>query len=63
VAGCVVEYEKALSPAFCEAFENVDGLIDLLEKIVRVEEPIAIFARLEDDPGFPDRCEMCEINV
>jgi hypothetical protein len=42
-----------LSIALSKAFENVDGLINLLKKIVGVEPPITIFASLEDDPGFP----------
>jgi hypothetical protein len=42
-----------LSPAFGKAFENVDGLIDLLEEVIGAEPPIAIFTGLEDDPGFP----------
>jgi hypothetical protein len=52
-----------LGPALGEAFKDIDGLIDLLEKIVGIKESIAIFARFEDDPGFSDGCEMCEINV
>jgi hypothetical protein len=45
------------------AFENVDGVVDLLEEIVGIEVSIAIFARLEDDSGFPDGCEICQIKV
>ncbi len=59
----IVKEEQALGPALGEAFKDVDGLIDLLQKIVGVEVPIAVFARLEDDPGFPDGCEKCEMNV
>jgi hypothetical protein len=46
-----------LSPALGEAFKNVDGLIDLLEKVIGVEPPIAISASLENDSGFPDGYE------
>jgi hypothetical protein len=46
-----------LSPALGETFENVDGLIDLFVKVVCIEPPIAIFASLENDPGFPDGYE------
>jgi hypothetical protein len=42
-----------LSPAFGETFKDVDGIIDLSEKVVRVEVAISIFAGLEEDPGFP----------
>jgi len=42
-----------LGPALSKAFKNVDGFINLLEKIIGIEPPIAIFASLEDDPGFP----------
>ena len=45
------------------AFENVDGVVDLLEEIVGVKVSIAIFAHLEDDSGFPDGCEICQIEV
>jgi hypothetical protein len=57
MAGRVVEKEEALSIALGEAFEDVDGMVDLSEKIVCVEVPIAVFARLEDDSGFPGGCE------
>jgi len=50
-----------LSPALHEAFKDVDSIINLLKKVIHVEEPITIFACLKDDPSFPDRCEMCEI--
>jgi hypothetical protein len=46
-----------LSPALGETFENVDGLIDLFEKVVGVEPPITISASLENDLGFPDGYE------
>jgi len=42
-----------LGPALGAAFEDVDGVIDLPEKIFGVEESITIFARLEDNSGFP----------
>jgi hypothetical protein len=59
--GPIVEYEEALGPAFGETFKYVDGLIDLFEKVLCVEVPIAIFAHLEYDPGFPDGyVMMCE---
>ena len=58
MAGRIVEYEEALSPAFCKTFKDVDRLIDLCEKIVRVEVTITVFARLEDNPGFPGGCEV-----
>ena len=45
-----------MSPAIGEAFENVDGVINLLEKVVSVKEPIMILACLENDPGFTGRC-------
>ena len=54
----IVEQEEALGPAFGEALKNVDRLVDLPEKIVGIEKSIAIFARLEDDPGFPDGYKM-----
>lgn len=40
-----------------ESFKDVDRLVDLPEKIVRVEKSIAVFACLEDNPGFPGGCE------
>jgi len=46
-----------LGPAFGKTFENVDGLIDLLEKIIGIEPPITISASLKDDPGFPGKCK------
>jgi hypothetical protein len=57
VAGCVVEYKEALGPAIGETFKNVNGLVDLSEKIVRVEITIAVFARLKYNSGFPGGCE------
>jgi hypothetical protein len=60
VAGRVVEYEEALGPAFGATFKDVNGLVDLFEKVLRLEVPVAIFACLEYDPGFPGECEMCE---
>lgn len=53
MAGGIVEYKEALSLALGEAFENVDGVIDLSEKVVRVEIPVTISASFEDDSGFP----------
>jgi len=52
-----------LSPALGETFKYVDGIIDLFEEIIGVEVPIAISPGLEDNPGFPDGCKMCQINV
>jgi len=46
-----------LGPALGEAFKDIDGIVDLSEKIVGVEVPIAIFAGLEDNPGLPGECE------
>ena len=63
MAWCVVEQEEPLGPALGVAFENVNGVVNLLEEIVGVEVSIAIFARLEDDSGFPDGCEICQIKV
>jgi len=63
MAWCIVKEEQALGPALGEAFKDVDGLIDLLQKIVGIKVPIAVFSRLKDDPGFPDGCEKCEIKV
>ena len=63
MAGHIVEYEEALGPALGEALKNVDCLIDLSEKIIGIKETIAIFSCLEDDPGFPDGYQRCEINV
>ena len=63
MAGHIVEQEEALSPALGEAFKNIYCLVDLFEEIISIEESIAIFACLEDDPGFPEKHEMCEINV
>jgi hypothetical protein len=57
MAGCVVEKKEPLSIALGEAFENVDGMINLSEKVLRAEVTIAVFARLEDDPGLPDECK------
>jgi len=57
MAGHIVEYEEALSPAFCKPFKDVNHLIDLCEKIVCIKVTIAVFACLEDNPGFPDGCE------
>ena len=54
-------------PALSETLENVDGLINLLKKIVSIEVPIAILPSIEDDLGFPwnckdvwDNCEMMD---
>jgi hypothetical protein len=63
MAGCIVKYKKSLSPALGEAFKDIDGLIDLPEKIIGIEVSIAILAHLEDNLGFSDRYEMCEIYV
>jgi len=57
VAGGIVEYKKALSPAFGETFKYVDGLINLSEKIISIEVPITIFASLEDNLGFSGECK------
>jgi hypothetical protein len=46
-----------LSPALGKTLKDVDGLIDLCEKIVHIEVTITVFARLEDNPGFPNGCE------
>jgi dihydroxyacetone kinase DhaKLM complex PTS-EIIA-like component DhaM len=46
-----------LGHAVGETFEDVDGVVDLLKKIVGVEVSIAISAGLEDDPGFPGKCK------
>ena len=46
-----------MSPALGETLKDVDGLVDLTVKIVRVEVPIAVFACLEDNLGFPGECE------
>jgi hypothetical protein len=62
VTGRIVEKKKPLSPPLGEAFENVDGLINLLEEVVGIEVPIVISACLENDPGFPGECETDEIN-
>ena len=59
----VVKQKEALSPVLGEAFKNIDRLIDLFEKIISVEESITIFACLENDPGFPEKHQMYEINV
>jgi hypothetical protein len=53
MAGRVVEQEEALSAALGKSFKDADRLVDLSEKIVRIEISIAVFARLEDNPGFP----------
>jgi hypothetical protein len=42
-----------LSPALGETVKDVDGLIDLSKKIVRVKVTFAIFASFEEDPSFP----------
>ena len=63
MAGHVVEQEEALSSALSEAFKNINCLIGLLEKIISIEESIAIFACLEDDLGFPEKHQMYEINA
>src|SRR5258708_5770411 len=47
---------------FGESFEDVDGIIDLVEKVVCIEEPIAILAHLEDNPGFPCECEELKMH-
>jgi hypothetical protein len=46
-----------LSPALGEAFKNVDRLVNLSEKIISIKVPITVFSSLEDNPGFPDKCE------
>jgi hypothetical protein len=46
-----------LSPAFGETFKDVDGIIDLSEKVIHIEVAIAIFASLEEDLGFPSGYE------
>ena len=45
VFGCIIERT------------DVNCLIDLHEKLVGVEIPVLIFARLEYNLGFPSRCE------
>jgi hypothetical protein len=57
VAGHIVEHKKPLSPPLGEAFEDVDGIVNLFEKIVSIEVPITIFSSLEYNPGFPGGCE------
>jgi hypothetical protein len=37
--------------------KNIDGLIDLWKQSDGIEESISIFARLEDNLGFPDGCK------
>ncbi len=57
MARCIVEYKEALSLAFGETLKDVDGIIDLCEKIVTSEIPIAILFCLEYEPSFPCGCE------
>jgi hypothetical protein len=33
MAGGIVKDKQALGPSFCEALENVDGAVDLLEQV------------------------------
>ena len=56
MAGHIVEQKESLSPALTKSFKNVDGPIDLSEKIVSVKVSIAILASLEDNPGFSGEC-------
>jgi hypothetical protein len=46
-----------LGVAIGKALKDVDRLIDLPEEIVRGEVPVAVFARLEDNPGLPGGCK------
>jgi hypothetical protein len=46
-----------LGIALGETLEDVDSVIDLSVKVVRVEVPVAVFARLENNPGFTGKCE------
>jgi hypothetical protein len=46
-----------LGPALGETFKDIDRLIDLSEKIARIEVPIAVFSGLENDLSFPGGCE------
>ena len=57
VAKHVVKQKEALVLTLGETLKNVNGLINLCEKIGGIEVPIAIFAGLQNDPGFPDGYE------
>jgi len=46
-----------LGTALAASFKDVDGVIDLHEKVVRIEVPVIIFARLEDNSSFPGGCQ------
>jgi len=61
MAGGVVEKEEALGIALGEAFKDVDGVVDLSEKVVRIEKTVTVFACLEDNPGFPGWCDSHEV--
>jgi len=54
MAWCVVEKEKALEITFGQAFENVDGGIDLCENVFSAEITIAVLAGFEEDSGLPE---------
>jgi len=58
ITGHIVEWKQALSLILGETLKNIDGIVDLSEKIVGVKVPVMISASLEDDLGFPGEYSM-----
>jgi hypothetical protein len=52
MAGCIVEHEEALGKAICLALKDVDCAIDLGDKFLQVEIPIAVLAWFEHNVGL-----------
>ena len=53
MAWCIVEKEKCLEVSLGQAFEDVDGRIDLHEDFFSTKISVVILANFEDDLGFP----------
>ena len=53
MAWCIVKKEKCLEISFGQAFENIDGRVDLCEEIFSTKIAIVVFASFEKNPSFP----------
>ena len=54
MARCVVEEPKSLREAICLPFENIDGLVDLSDKIIGIEVAVSIFPSTEKKACFSE---------
>jgi hypothetical protein len=54
MAWCIVKKKKSLEVTFGQAFENVDGRVDLREEIFGIEVPVVVLASFKDNPSFPE---------